>query len=314
MSGFPFQRVAVTGGSGRLGRHVVRELAGACDVTVLDLEAPAGGEDAVRCDVRDIDAVREGLSGCGAVIHLAALDDGVVPEEEAYIDVNLRGTWNVLQASEEQKIRRVVIASSVAAVGIGPGNPPAVLPIPVGTELRPRQSYGLTKKVCEEFARTVVRRGGPEVVCLRPSLVAQPDITWSMARIAADMDGTEPPPPATGEGWRDLRETLSLTRAFVTPGDAARAFRAALEAPGIAFGIYHVTGPDTCSALPTEEIVERAAGAAPVIADEAPYARDPRASAWDLAPAKRALGWEPRDRWADHLARVIASGAAENVA
>ncbi len=305
MNGFPWQRVAVTGGSGRLGRHVVRHLACACDVAVLDLQSHGGDTDIIVCDVRDIDAVRKALQGCHAVIHLAALDDGVVEEEEAYIDVNLRGTWNVLQASEELGIGRVVIASSVAAVGICPDNPPPVLPIPVETELLPRQSYGLTKKVCEEFARTFVRRGNLEVICLRPSLIAQPDITWSMAKTVAGMDGTKPPPPASAEDWRELREPLGMTRAFVSPGDAARAFRAALEAPGIGFGIYWVTGPDTCSALPTAGVLERAAGKPPRIADADLYTRHPCASAFDLQPAKQAMGWEPMDCWADHLASVI---------
>ena len=316
MSGFPWQRVAVTGGNGRLGRHVVRHLARACDVAVLDLQSHGRVTGVIACDVRDIDAVRNALRGCHAVVHLAALDDGVVEEEEAYIDVNLRGTWNVLQASEELGIGRVVIASSVAAVGIGPDNPPPVLPIPVETELLPRQSYGLTKKVCEEFARAFVRRGNLEVICLRPSLIAQPDITWSMAKIAAGMDGTEPPPPVSIEDWRELPEPLGMTRAFVSPGDAARAFRAALEAPGIGLGIYWVTGPDTCSALPTAGVIERATGTLPRIADVGLYTRHPCASAFDLQPAKQALGWEPVDCWADHLAGVIeaAVGSKESVA
>ncbi len=300
-----FARVAVTGGSGRLGRHVVEACAAAAEVTVLDIAAPPEDVRHAECDVRDIDAVRAGLGGCEAVIHLAALDDGIVPEEEAYIDVNLRGTWNVLQAAEEAGVRRVVIASSVAAVGIGPEHPPAALPMPVETELLPRQSYGLTKKVCEEMARAFVRRGSLEVICLRPCLVAQPDITWSMAAIAASTDGTAPPPRASNPAWRELREPLGMTRAFVSPGDAARAFRAALEVGDLAFGIFWVTGPDTCSALATAEVIERESGGAPRIADAALYRRLPTASAFDLEPARRVLGWTPQDRWADHLAGVI---------
>lgn len=310
MSGFPYSRVAVTGGSGRLGRYVVRHLAPVCDVAVIDIEA--GGDGAILCDVRDIGAVRGVLQGCQAVVHLAALDDGVVEEEEAYVDVNLRGTWNVLQASEELGISRVVLASSVAALGIGADNPPGVLPLPVEIELLPRRAYGMTKKVAEEFARAFVDRGHLEVICLRPSLVAQPDITWSMAQTASEADGTDPPPHASGAGWRILREPLAVTRAFVSPDDAARAFRAALAARDVRCGSFYVTGPDTCSALETAEAIERSCGRRPTIGDEELYGCDPRASAFDLRPSREALGWQPEDCWADHLARVIAAAGTSS--
>ena len=310
MSGFPYSRVAVTGGSGRLGRYVVKHLAPVSDVAVIDIEA--GGGQVVRCDVRDIDAVRGALRGCEAVVHLAALDDGIVEEEEAYVDVNLRGTWNVLQASEELGISRVVLASSVAALGIGADNPPAVLPVPVETELLPRQAYGMTKKVAEQFARAFVDRGHLEVICLRPSLVAQSDITWSMAQTASEADGTDPPPDASGADWRILREPLAVTRAFVSPDDAARAFRAALAARGVRCGSFYVTGPDTCSALETAEAIQRSCGRRPAIGDADLYRRHPRASAFDLQPAQEILGWQPEDCWADHLARVIASAGASS--
>ena len=310
MGGFPYSRVAVTGGSGRLGRYVVRHLAPVCDVTVIDIEA--GDGEAILCDVRDIGAVRGALQGCQAVVHLAALDDGVVEEEEAYVDVNLRGTWNVLQASEELGLSRVVLASSVAALGIGADNPPRVLPLPVETELRPRQAYGMTKKVAEQFARAFVDRGHLEVISLRPSLVAQPDITWSMARTAAEADGTDPPPDASGADWRNLGEPLGVTRAFVSPDDAARAFRAALAVRDIRCGSFYVTGPDTCSALQTAEVIERSCGRRPAIGDAELYRRHPRASAFDLRPARKVLGWHPEDCWTDHLARVIASAGASS--
>lgn len=305
MSGFPYSRVAVTGGSGRLGRYVVRHLAPVCDVAIIDIEA--GDGQVVCCDVRDIDAVRGALRGCQAVVHLAALDDGIVEEEEAYIDVNLRGTWNVLQASEELGISRMVLASSVAALGIGADNPPGVLPLPVETELLPRQAYGMTKKVAEEFARAFVDRGRLEVICLRPSLVAQPDITWSMAQTVSEADGTDPPPHATAADWRILREPLAITRAFVSPDDAARAFCAALAVRGVRCGSFYVTGPDTCSALETAEVIERSCGRRPAIGDAELYRRHPRASAFDLRPARDILGWQPEDCWADHLSRVIAA-------
>ena len=148
----------------------------------------------------------------------------------------------------------------------------------------------------------------PGVERLRPCLVAQPEIVYGIAVTAARQDGTAPPPPASGAGWRALREELSPTRAIVSPQDAARAFRAALSAPGIRYGTYFVTGPDSCTTRPTVDCVAQGFGARPEIVRPALYADDPCATAYDLAPALGDLGWEPRDRWADYLDRVIAAG------
>jgi len=308
MTAFPFGRVAVTGGSGLLGRYVVRELMADCSVTSIDLKPLPEDVAFTQCDTRDLDAVRAALKGHDAIVHLAALDDGIVPEEEAFIDVNLRGTWHVLQAAEELGISRVVIASSVAAVGFDTASQAMRLPIPVDIELLPQDSYGVTKKVCEEFARTFVRRGTMDVICLRPPLVAQPHITYSIACIAAERDGVEPPPPASGANWQELRETLSPIGGFVTPDDAARAFRAALTARDIRYGAFFVSGPDTLGSGPTVESIARGFGITPEVIRPEVYDGDPRASAYDLQPAFDALGWRPQDRWADHVARVIAAG------
>ena len=163
MTSFPFSRVAVTGGSGLLGRYVVRELMADCSVTSIDLKPLPEDVAFTQCDTRNLDGVRAALKGHDAIVHLAALDDGIVPEEEAFIDVNLRGTWHVLQAAEELGIAKVVIASSVAAVGFDTASQAMRLPIPVDIDLLPQDSYGVTKKVCEEFARTFVRRGAMDV-------------------------------------------------------------------------------------------------------------------------------------------------------
>lgn len=306
--GLLYSRIAVTGGSGLLGRYVVRELMADCDVTVIDLKPCPEDVAFVEADMRDLDAVRDAIRGHDGVVHLAALDDGIVPQEEAFIDVNVRGTWHVLQAAEEAGVGRVVVTSSVAAVGLGSHNRPAVLPIPVDVTLAPLDSYGLSKQACEAMARVFVRRGPLEVICLRPCLIAQPEIAYAIATIAARQDGTEPPPVVSGAGWRELREELSPTRAIVSPEDVARAFRAALCAPGIRYGTYFVTGPDSCTTRPTIDCVTEGFGAVPELTRPSLYADDACATAYDLAPALGDLGWQPRDHWRDYLARIIAAG------
>ena len=239
----PFDRVCVTGGSGLLGRFVVRELARDAEVLVLDIAPPETGFAFAEVDVLDIDAVRKALAGQQAVVHLAALDDGVTEIEEDYIKVNVLGTWNVLQAAEELGLQRAIVCSSVAAVGLSATNKPRYLPVDTDHPAAPTGAYGLSKKAIEVLSQGIVARGNLEVICLRPTLVAQADIVYGMACIAAAADGQEPPPPADGKDWRELNEELSPSRGFVSPQDVARAFRAALAAPNISYGVFFVTGP-----------------------------------------------------------------------
>ena len=56
-----FKNVAITGGAGYLGQYVVAELAGRCDVTVLDIKEPEADVAFARADVRDLESIRRGL-------------------------------------------------------------------------------------------------------------------------------------------------------------------------------------------------------------------------------------------------------------
>ena len=114
------KKVVVTGGSGRVGRYVLEELSKSFDVRNADL-APANVGAAGRppavveyvpMDVMDLDAVRAALKGAHAVVHLAAIDFDWNASPEKYIRVNTLGTWNVLQAAEENGLEKVVLCSS----------------------------------------------------------------------------------------------------------------------------------------------------------------------------------------------------------
>ena len=84
-----FDKIACTGGSGRLGRFVVNRLAGKCEVTIVDLEPPgiSAGPNVryVRSDVVDYEALKAAFKGQDAVVHLAAIhpDQRSVTETDA---------------------------------------------------------------------------------------------------------------------------------------------------------------------------------------------------------------------------------------
>lgn len=294
-------RVAITGASGMLGRFVVEDVAKDHDVVALDLVS-CPGHSTILVDVLDLDALTQALAGCDAVIHLAAVDQARNAPEHEFFATNALGSWNILMVAERLGVRRAVLCSSVAALGLRPGAPPLSLPIPVDHPLRPITAYGISKQVAETVAAGFVQRGKLQVVCLRPALVAFPHQVAEWATVAAEADGAPPPRGVPFLAERVL-EPLPLTGAYVGPEDAARAFTASLQADVDGLATFYVTAQDTMSGRPTIELLADRLGARPPITRPAVFGRLNQASPFDLDPTLHALGWSPRDRWADVVAR-----------
>jgi len=287
-----FEKVLVTGGAGRLGRYVVAELATRCTVSVLDRADASSAPVDFRIDVLDLEALSRVMQGFDAVIHLAAIDSSVTAPPEVVFDTNVRGTWNVLQAAQQAGAGKAVICSSSSAAGIDYTNarmPPLYLPIDEAHPLRPSQAYGLSKQLDEQIARSFGRRGGMEVVCLRPAWVMFPQ---SVRRVTAERQGGVAPavPGRHREPW-------PLLRSYVAPDDAARAFRLALELQGVPYGLFIITAADTFEPEPTLVHLEKTYGTRLEVRKPEIYERDPRASAWDITRAREILGWSPSLDW-----------------
>lgn len=114
-------RIAVTGGTGRLGTYVVRELIdrGGHEVTVLDRVGPprVPGVRWVQVDLLDLGQVATGLRGSEAVVHLAAIArPGGVPDHVLFGN-NLTATYHVLEGAATVGIGRAVLAGSSAVLG-----------------------------------------------------------------------------------------------------------------------------------------------------------------------------------------------------
>ena len=119
--------VFVTGGSGFIGTHLLERLEDEEDVG--DVRALARSDDsaqtveaygaaAVRGDLSDVEAMREGMEGCDTVFHLAAKADRWGPHEE-FVEINVRGTENVVEAAREADVDTVVHTSTEAVLADG---------------------------------------------------------------------------------------------------------------------------------------------------------------------------------------------------
>jgi UDP-N-acetylglucosamine 4-epimerase len=170
------RRWLVTGAAGFIGSNLVEALL-AAGQTVVGLDnfatsrsankpAAANGD---RCrfiegDIRSLDACRAACRGVDYVLHQAAqvsvpasIDDPATTH-----DINVTGFLNVLAAAREQKIRRVVYASSCAIYGDS-----TQLPLTEDQPARPLSPYAASKLADEAYAGAFARVYGLEAVGLR---------------------------------------------------------------------------------------------------------------------------------------------------
>lgn len=279
-----YQNVVVTGGSGRLGRHVVERLHGRCRLTVLDRVAPHL-EDVGHADVSimDLAALRGALRGADAVIHLAAVPNPRTSSPELCFNTNTFGTWAVLQACEDAGVRRVVVASSDSATGLH-YNPkdwaPQYLPVDERHPLRPTEPYSLSKAVTETIARSFADRGQLEVLVIRPGhIVFGPEYPEIEAR-GSDLQNYHL--------W-----------GYVAPEDVAQGFDLALGLADGAYDCFFIGAADGLNRRPTLEVLRERFGRLPEIRRPGVYQELPTASVFDITHAREKLGYAPALTWRD---------------
>jgi UDP-glucose 4-epimerase len=252
--------ILVTGGAGFVGATLVRRLAAeGYRVRVLDNlssgdPAHLSGVDAdlVPGDIRDTAALDDALAGCAAVVHLAAAGSvtGSVADPAANFEVNVAGTFRVLDAARRAGVARVVQASTGGAL-IGDAAPP----VDERSLPRPLSPYGASKLAGEGYAHAFAKTYGLRTVAVRFGNVYGP---WCARKrgvlnmfFTALHDGQ--PLVVYGDG--------SASRDYVHVSDIAAALQLALENPDIPGGtvLHAASGVETTiSAL--AELCRRAAG------------------------------------------------------
>ena len=113
-------KVLVTGGSGFIGRNIIRQCRDRGLETIsFDTEVTVNADTYVKGSVLDFNILRKAMRGCDYVFHLAATTSPPQFEEpgNSGYEVNVMGTYNTLQAAYENGMRRVVLASSSAIYG-----------------------------------------------------------------------------------------------------------------------------------------------------------------------------------------------------
>ncbi len=254
------RRVLVTGGAGFVGATLVRRLVrSGYSVRVLDNlttgdRSHIDGVDAelVEGDIRDATALDAALSGVEIVVHLAAAGSVVKSIEDPVtnFDVNVVGTFQVLDAVRRAGLERTVLASTGGAL-IGDALPPVneqSLPKPISP-------YGASKLAGEGYAHAFARAFGLRTVSLRFANVYGP---WSerkqgaMTMFFRAIDAGEPI-VIYGDG--------SASRDYTHVDDICRALELALETDAKGGTVLHIaSGVETT----VQELAELCRGAAGV--------------------------------------------------
>ncbi len=176
----PLKKILVTGADGFIGSHLTEALVRAgCDVKAFVLynsfnswgwldhcaDDVRGRFEVFAGDIRDPHGVRTAMAGCDAVLHLAALI--AIPysyhSPDTYVDTNIKGTLNVVQAARELGVSKVVHTSTSEVYGTA-----RFVPITEDHPLQGQSPYSASKIGADQIAQSFYLSFGTPVVTLRP--------------------------------------------------------------------------------------------------------------------------------------------------
>lgn len=308
-------KILITGADGFIGSHLTEALvAQGYDVRAFVLynsfnswgwldRSPKPVRDSLDVfagDIRDPHGVKEAMKGCDAVLHLAALI--AIPysyhSPDTYVDTNVKGTLNVLQAARELGVGRVIHTSTSEVYGTA-----RFVPITEEHPLQGQSPYSASKIGADQLAYSFYASFGLPVVIARPFNTYGPrqSARAVIPTIIAQIAG----------GQRRIKlGAVSPTRDFNYVKDTVDGFVSALRSDAgvgevINFGSnYEISIGDTAS------LIAEVMGAEIEIQTDETRLRPANSEVerlWaDNAKARRMLGWQPAYSGRDGFKRGLA--------
>jgi len=158
---FTFEKAMVTGGAGFIGSHIVEELLKS-DVEVVSIDDYVAGKHEnlapfashprfheIECDITDYDTLKRYYEGVDIVFHNAASKKTIcLTDPRRDLDVNAKGSFNVLELARDFGVKKVVFASTGSVYGEA-----QYFPQDEGHPLVPTSYYGVSKLAGEKYAK-----------------------------------------------------------------------------------------------------------------------------------------------------------------
>lgn len=310
------KRVLVTGADGFIGSHLAEALvAVGAEVTALacynafdrngwldDLADEARAAMRIeRGDVRDAAFMRRLAGGHDVVFHLAALIG--IPYSytaaQSYVDVNIHGTLNLLEAARGGGVGRLVHTSTSEVYGSA-----RTKPIDEDHPLHGQSPYAASKIGADQMVEAFARSHGTPALTLRPFNTFGPRQSERAVIPTAIRQMLDPACAEVRLG------DLSTTRDFTFVSDTARAFMSLGAAPDAAFGaVYNAgTGVETRIGDVVARLAEITGHNKPVVSEAArvrPEHSEVRALVADSGRLTALSGWRPEVDLAGGLARSV---------
>ena len=280
-------KIAVTGGSGKAGQAVVRDLLEhGHDVLNIDRKpspessTPESPAPFLAADLTDFGQALEALSGgetlrgIDAVVHLAAIPSPVHATPDQVFRTNTTSTHAVFAAAARLGLQRVVWASSETTLGLPFDRPPDYAPVDEA-HTYPETSYALFKVLGEELARQFNRWSGVPIIGLR----------FSNIMVRADYDRSP-------QFWDDAGLRKWNLWGYVDESHVTQSIRLALEADVSGADSFIIAAADTVMKRPSRELMAEVFPGVPV----AEHVNGTE-TLLDIAKARRVLGYAPEFTW-----------------
>lgn len=276
------KKIIVTGGSGKAGRAVIRELAHQYEVRNVDRagNSQPGDPSFLYADLSDYGQTIDAMAGYDAVVHLAAIPAPDMYTEEVTFRNNITSTFNVFQAAVTLGMQRVVWASSETVLGLPfDDEKPDYAPIDEHQTPYPQSSYSLSKLLSEEMARQFHRRNGIPFIGLRISNIMEPQDYQRFPSY-----------------WDDPMMRKWNLWGYVDARDVAQACRLGLEARVTGAEVFIVAAADTCMTTKNSDLMRQ------VFPDvELRETKSEYETLLSIDKARTMLGYQPQYSWRDYV-------------
>ena len=243
--------------------------------------------DIVSGDVRDLQSVEHAVKGCDVVLHLAALI--AIPYSyhapDSYVETNVRGTLNILQAARRFGVQKVVHTSTSEVYGNA-----RFTPIREDHPLQPQSPYAATKIAADQLALSFFHSYGTPVAVLRPFNTYGPR---QSARAVIPTIITQ-----IASGRRSLRlGALTPTRDFSYIDDTVNAFVATAASDAALGQVVHTGSGHEISIGETAREIARILRVSVRIEADRERLRPEKSEVWrllaDNTKAREVIGWKP---------------------